>query len=103
MSVNLQWKLFINISVARRQWLMPVILATQEADQVDHGLKPAQANSSWDPISKNPSQKRTSGVSQGVDCEFKPQYHKKQNQNQKTLFKLNNYSLVLTHLQMILF
>jgi hypothetical protein len=26
-------------------------------DQEDQGLKPAQANSSWDPISKNPSQK----------------------------------------------
>jgi hypothetical protein len=26
-------------------------------DQEDHGLKLAQANSSWDPISKNPTQK----------------------------------------------
>jgi hypothetical protein len=35
-------------SKARRSWLMPVILATQE----DHSSKPTQANSSRDPISK---------------------------------------------------
>jgi hypothetical protein len=34
-------------------------------DQEDHSSKPAQANSSRDPISKNPSQKRAGG-------EFKP-------------------------------
>jgi hypothetical protein len=40
--------------------------------------KPAWANSSRDPISKkNPSQKRAGVVAQGVDPEFKPQYHKK--------------------------
>jgi hypothetical protein len=30
-----------------------------------------------DLISKNPSQKRAGGMVQGVDPEFKPQYHKK--------------------------
>jgi hypothetical protein len=30
---------------AGHQWLMSVILATQKADQQDHSLKPAQANS----------------------------------------------------------
>jgi hypothetical protein len=44
-------------------------------------LKPAQANSSQDPISKkkqnNPSQKRAGGVAQGVGPEFKLQYHQK--------------------------
>jgi hypothetical protein len=49
-------------------WLMPVILATQDG----HGLKPAWANSSPDPISKKPSQKRAGGVTQGIDPEFKP-------------------------------
>jgi hypothetical protein len=40
--------------------------------------KPAQANSSQDPISKNPTQKkRAGGVAQDVDLEFKCQYHKK--------------------------
>jgi hypothetical protein len=44
-------------------------------DQEDHGLKPDQANNLQDPISKNPSQKRADEVAQGVDLEFKPQYH----------------------------
>jgi hypothetical protein len=44
----------------------------------DHSLKPAQANSSPDPISKNPITKNwASGVTQGEGPEFKPQYHKK--------------------------
>jgi hypothetical protein len=47
-------------------------------DWEDQGLKPAQASSSWDPISKNPTQKRTGKVAQGVGPEFKPQYWKKQ-------------------------
>jgi hypothetical protein len=46
-------------------------------DQEDHGSKPAQANSSGnpiDPISKNPSQKnRAGGVAQRESPEFKPQ------------------------------
>jgi hypothetical protein len=46
-------------------------------DQEDRGLKPAPANSLQDSVSKNPSQKGTDGVVQGVDPEFKPQYHKK--------------------------
>jgi hypothetical protein len=45
-------------------------------DQKDHGSKPAQSNSSQDPISKKPSQKRADGVAQGVGPEFKPQYCK---------------------------
>jgi hypothetical protein len=41
--------------LAGHQWLMPVILATEEArNQVDHSLQTAQANSSRDPISKKP-------------------------------------------------
>jgi hypothetical protein len=36
-------------------------------NQEDHSLKSAGANSSWDPILKNPSQKRTGGVS-GSRC-----------------------------------
>jgi hypothetical protein len=46
-------------------------------DQEDHGLKQAQANSSRDPISKKAIKKRASGVAQGVDTKFKPQYCKK--------------------------
>jgi hypothetical protein len=49
-------------------------------DQQDHGLKPAQANSLQDPISKTPithAKKKAGGMAQGVDPEFKPQYHKR--------------------------
>jgi hypothetical protein len=46
-------------------------------DREGWGSKPAWANSSYDPISKNPSQKRASGVAQGVGPEFKPQYWEK--------------------------
>jgi hypothetical protein len=45
-------------------------------DQEDRGSKPTGANSLRDPISKkNPSEKRTGGVAQGIGPEFKPQYN----------------------------
>jgi hypothetical protein len=50
-------------------------------DQEDLSSKPTQANSSQDPILKNPSQKRTGGVAQSKGPEFKPQYHKKKETN----------------------
>jgi hypothetical protein len=46
-------------------------------DQEDCSSKPAQANSSRDPVSKNPSQKRAGGVAQGEGPVFKPQYFNK--------------------------
>jgi hypothetical protein len=51
------------IDLARCWWLTHVILATQEAgrDQEDHGSKPAQANSLWDPISKKIHHKKRAG------------------------------------------
>jgi hypothetical protein len=46
-------------------------------DQKDRGLKPVQANSSQDPISKKPiTKKRAGGVAEGVGPEFKPQHYK---------------------------
>jgi hypothetical protein len=65
---------------------MPVILATQEAEnrriQV---LSQSCANSSQDPnLKKNPSQERASGVTQGVNPEFKPQYCKKKKEKPDT-------------------
>jgi hypothetical protein len=50
---------------------------TEGRDQEDHSLKPAQANSSQGPISKNSPQKKAGGVARGVGPEFKPQCHKK--------------------------
>jgi hypothetical protein len=49
-------------------------------DQEDCGLKPSQANSFQDPISRKPITKKggvAGGVAQGVGPEFKSQYHKK--------------------------
>jgi hypothetical protein len=46
-------------------------------DQEDCGLKPVQANSSQDPISKNLHKNRTGRVAQGEGPEFKPQCCKK--------------------------
>jgi hypothetical protein len=44
---------------ARRWWLTPVILATQETrDQEDRDLKPAHGNSFQDPSSKIPNTKK---------------------------------------------
>jgi hypothetical protein len=63
--------------------LTPVIPTTQE-DQEDCGSKPAQANSSRDPISKNTQHKnRAGGVAQGEGPEFKPQYCKKKKKKKK--------------------
>jgi hypothetical protein len=57
---------------------MPIILATQEAEI----RKIMVQNQSRQIVSKtlcqrNPSQKRSGEVAQGVGPEFKPQYHKK--------------------------
>jgi hypothetical protein len=57
-------------------------------NQEDSGSKPAQANSSQDSISKKKpiTNKRASRVVQGVDPEFKPQYHHKKNNKKKIHF-----------------
>jgi hypothetical protein len=49
---------------------MPVILATQEADQEDHSSKLAWENSSQDPILKKHHKKGLVRVAQGVSPEF---------------------------------
>jgi hypothetical protein len=55
-----------------------VILATQEAEirSIVVQSHPGQIVL-LDPISKNPSQKRTGGVAQDVGPDFKPSYGKK--------------------------
>jgi hypothetical protein len=54
---------------------MPVNPSYSEGrDQEDCSSKPAQGNSSEDPISKIPNTKRAGGVAQGVGPELKPQY-----------------------------
>jgi hypothetical protein len=57
------------------QWLLSIILATQKTEirriRVQNQL---WANSSPDPISKNPSPKSAGVVAQGEGPECKPQY-----------------------------
>jgi hypothetical protein len=51
-------------------------------DQEDRSSKPAPGKQFVRPyLKKNPSQKRTGGMAQGVGPEFKPQYHKKQSRS----------------------
>jgi hypothetical protein len=50
---------------------MPIILVTQEAEIRGIMVEATLANSSWDPSSKNPSQKRAGGVAQCIDPEVK--------------------------------
>jgi hypothetical protein len=72
---------------ARRQWLTPIILATQEAEikrimvQSQPG-KIVQETLSRKTLHKN----RTGGVAQGEDPEFKPQYRKKNQTKTKKPF-----------------
>jgi hypothetical protein len=70
---------------ARCWWLMPIILATQEAEirKIEFQSQPGQIV--HETLSrKNPSQKRAGGVAQGVGLEFKPQYCQKKSQGEST-------------------
>jgi hypothetical protein len=54
-------------------------------DQEDHSSKPDRANSSRELTSKKTHHKKsTDEVAQGVDPEFKLQYHKKKKKFQKS-------------------
>jgi hypothetical protein len=53
-------------------------------DQEDHDLNPAWANSSRASISKKPFTKRADELAQGVNPEFKTQYHKKKKKTRKS-------------------
>jgi hypothetical protein len=57
-------------------------------DQEDHCSKPAQANSSWDPISKKTHHKQA----QDVGPQFKPLYCKKK-KRRRWIFKGHNYQM----------
>jgi hypothetical protein len=57
------------------------------SDQEDCGLKPAQGNSSWDPIQKTLHKNRACGVAQDESPKFKPQ-------NCKIIIVLKNNSII---------
>jgi hypothetical protein len=63
---------------AWHQWLMPVILASQEAEirRITLWSQPKQIVHEAQ-CQKNPSQKRPGGIAQGEGAEFKPQHCKK--------------------------
>jgi hypothetical protein len=68
----------LKIQGAGHQWLTPVILATQQAEikRITDQNQPGQIVCKI-LSQKSPSQKRASGVAQGVGPEFKSQYRKK--------------------------
>jgi hypothetical protein len=64
---------------AGRWWLLPIILATQEAEirRMQFEASPGKIVCKTLSRKKKKSQKRDGGVAQGVDPEFKPQYCQK--------------------------
>jgi hypothetical protein len=64
----------LKVPWARCQWLIPVILATQEAEISRIAV---QSHPGQDTILKTPITIKSSVVVQGKGLEFKPQYHKK--------------------------
>jgi hypothetical protein len=54
-------------------------------DQEDHGTKPAQANSSQDPVTKikKNHKKRAGRVAQGTGLDFKHQWYQKKKKERK--------------------
>jgi hypothetical protein len=71
-------------AAGHHQWLTPVIPATQQAEIRSIAVQGQPwANSSGDPISKNPMQERAGRVAQGESPVFKPQSHKKKKKKKK--------------------
>jgi hypothetical protein len=64
------------------RWLLPTILAAQEAEIRRTEVQSQPRQIVLKTLSqKNPSQKRAGGVAQGLGPEFKPQYHQKKKRN----------------------
>jgi hypothetical protein len=87
-------------SFARRQWLTPVILATQEAEIRRTTVQSQHRQIVCETLpQKHPSQKRAGGVAQGVGPELKPQYCKKK---KKKVFMLSDYCKQLSDMELVL-
>jgi hypothetical protein len=63
-------------------------------DQEDHSLKPAQANSLWEPISKIPVTKRAGGMAHSEGPEFKPHYCQKKMPQAKSKSFLHSWYIL---------
>jgi hypothetical protein len=80
-----RYNVYINLQYKNKLTQAPVAHTCNPSysggrDQEDRGSKPAQENTSWDPIWKKPKhthKKRADRVAQGVGPEFKSQYWKK--------------------------
>jgi hypothetical protein len=71
-------------AAGHHQWLTPVIPATQQAEIRSIAVQGQPwANSSGDPISKNPMQERAGRVAQGESPVLKPQTQKKKKKKKK--------------------
>jgi hypothetical protein len=65
-------------TLAGHRWLIPVILATQEAEIRGIAVRSQPRHIIHETLSqKNPLQKKAGGVAQGIGLEFKSQYCKK--------------------------
>jgi hypothetical protein len=80
---------------ARCQWLMPVILAIQEAEIKRIMVQSQPRQIIHETLSQKTSHKyRAGGVAQGEGHEFKPQYHQKKKKKKKNPIP-NIYSLFI--------
>jgi hypothetical protein len=78
------FNLFCNYHTKQKEQNMPVILATQEAENRRIAIPKNSRQIDCETLSqKNPSQKRVGGVAPGVGPEFKLQYHKKKKKEKK--------------------
>jgi hypothetical protein len=64
------------VNVCQIWWLIPIILATQEAEIWSIGLNLAGKSFRSPYLENTHHKKRASGVAQGEGPKFKPQYHK---------------------------
>jgi hypothetical protein len=74
---------------------MPIILATQEAEirRIEVQSQPRQIVHKNLSKKTKKSQKRAGGVTEGVDPEFKPQYHKKKKTEPQESIGLEGHGL----------
>jgi hypothetical protein len=82
-------------------WLTPVILATQQAEIRRLVVQSQPRQIVPETLGrKNPSQKRTGGMAQGIGPEFKPSTTKKKKKEEEEELKTEKQKLLKCHLIM---